>query len=82
MSAGGRTFQNAIALERLQYRVSAFALALDATLPEIAFLEQAVQLTALGLPLPAGGQVRLHRLALRLFDLRVVLEQGAVEVRG
>lgn len=70
--------QNAIALERLQFRLSAHNLALHAVLPDIAFLEQAVQLTAMGMPLPAGGQVRLHRLALKLFDLRVVLEHPEV----
>lgn len=61
-------------IERLQLRLSTFALALDAVLPDIAFLENAVQLSALGMPLPAGGQVRLHKLALKLFDLRVVLD--------
>ena len=66
---------------RLQYRLSGFALALDAVLPEVAFLEDAVHLTSLQLPLPAGGQVRLHRLALRLFDMRVILEEPMPEVR-
>lgn len=77
----GLSFNTARGLDRLQYRLSGFALALDSTLPEVAFLENAVQLTALGLPLPAGGQVRLHRLALKLFDLRVILEEPLPEVR-
>lgn len=77
----GLSLNSANALDRLQYRLSGFALALDAVLPEVAFLEDAVQLTALELPLPAGGQVRLHRLALRLFDLRVILEEPLPEVR-
>lgn len=77
----GLSLNTARALDRLQHRLSGFALALDATLPEVAFLEDAVQLTALGLPLPAGGQVRLHRLALKLFDLRVILEEPLPEVR-
>ena len=83
MSAGGRTFhvQSATPADRLQYRLSGFALALDAVLPDIAFLETAVQMTAQGFPLPAGGQVRLHRLALKLFDLRVILEEPLPEVR-
>lgn len=61
-------------VERLQLRLSTFALALDAVIDELAFLETTVQTTALGFPLPAGGQQRLNRLALRLFDLRIVLE--------
>ena len=73
--------QSAIPIARLQYRLSGFALALDAVLPDIAFLETAVQMTAQGFPLPAGGQVRLHKLALRLFDLRVILEEPLPEVR-
>lgn len=77
----GLSFNTARALDRLQYRLSGFALALDAVLPDVAFLESAVQLTALELPLPAGGQVRLHKLALRLFDLRVILEEPLPEVR-
>lgn len=77
----GLSLKDAQAVERMQHRLSGFALALDAVLPEVAFLEQAVELTARGLPLPAGGQVRLHRLALRMFDLRVVLEHPS-EVQG
>ena len=73
--------QSAIPIARLQYRLSGFALALDAVLPDVAFLETAVQMTAQGLPLPAGGQQRLHRLALKLFDLRVILEEPLPEVR-
>lgn len=81
--AGERQFhvQSATPADRLQYRLSSFALALDAVLPDVAFLETAVQMTAQGFPLPAGGQVRLHRLALKLFDLRVVLEEPMPEVR-
>ena len=80
--AGEHRFQshNATPIERLQYRLSGFALALDAVLPDIAFLETAVQMTAQGFPLPAGGQVRLHRLALKLFDLRVILEEPLPEI--
>lgn len=77
----GLSLNSAVAMDRLQYRLSGFALALDAVMPDVAFLETAVQMTAQGLPLPAGGQVRLHRLALKLFDLRVVLEEPMPEVR-
>ena len=77
----GLSLNSAAAMDRLQYRLSGFALALDAVMPDIAFLETAVQTTALGFDLPAGGQVRLHRLALRLFDLRVILEEPMPEVR-
>lgn len=61
-------------IERLQLRLSTFALALDAVIDELAFLETTVQTTALGFPLTAGGQQRLNRYAVRLFDLRQVLE--------
>src|SRR5690606_38637152 len=57
------TRRQAELLDLLHYRLSSFALALDAVLPELAFLESAVQSTALGLPLRAGGAHRRDKVA-------------------
>src|SRR5690554_5971896 len=73
-NASGLSLNHARALERTQYRLSCFALALDAVLPDLCFLDSAVQTTAHGLPLSQESIHRLHRLALKLFDLRQVLE--------
>jgi len=74
------TLREANHLARLSYRLSTFALALDAVLPELAFIESAVQTTALGLPLSAGGAHRLNKAAVMLHDLRNVLEWPLPEV--
>lgn len=74
------TLRHAELLARQNFRLSSFALALDAVLPELAFLESAVQTTALGLPLSSGGAHRLHKLALKLHDLRNVLEWPLTEI--
>lgn len=68
-------------MARLQYRLSSFALALEAVLPDLALMETAVQQARLGLPLSADTVRRLDRFALKLFDLRAVLEWPLPEVR-
>lgn len=68
-------------MARLQYRLSSFALALEAVLPDLALMETAVQQVRLGLPLSTDTVRRLDRLALKLFDLRAVLEWPLPEVR-
>lgn len=62
------------AVDRLQFRLSAYALALDAVLPDLSYLEHVVELAARGGPMPGDCPQRLYRLALKLFDLRTVLE--------
>lgn len=59
----------------LQRRLSGFALALDAVLPDLAYLQHVVELAARGGPMPGDCPQRLYRIALRLFDLRAVLEE-------
>lgn len=61
-------------IERLQYRLAANALAIDALTPDLDFAMQAAWLLAKGMPLPGDGLHRLNRLALRLIDARHVLE--------
>lgn len=70
----GLSLQDTGAVDRLQFRLSAFALALDATLPDLSYLEHVVELAARGGPMPGDCPQRLYRLALKLFDLRAVLE--------
>ncbi len=65
---------------QLQWRLSAFALALDAVLPDLAYLQHVVELAARGGPMPGDCPQRLYRLALKMFDLRQVLETPLPEV--
>lgn len=58
----------------LQRCLSGFALALDAVLPDLAYLQHVVELAARGGPMPGDCPQRLCRIALKLFDLREVLE--------
>lgn len=70
----GPSLHSRAVLERLQFRLSANALAIDALTPDLDFAMQAAELLAKGMPLPGDGRQRLFRLALRLHDARNVLE--------
>ena len=72
--------KSAIHLERLQWRLSAFALALDAVLPGLAYLQHVVEVAKRGDAMPGYAPSRLYRLALQLHDLREVLEAPMPEV--
>ena len=76
----GPTRRETEMLELAHYRLASFSLALDAVLPELGFIDQAVQTTAMGLPLSPGGAHRLHKIALKLHDLRAVLEWPMPEI--
>lgn len=70
----GLSPKNTESFDRLQFRLSAFALALDAVLPDLSYLQHVTELAARGGPMPSDCPQRLYRIALKLFDLRVVLE--------
>lgn len=70
----GLSLHHARIIERLQFRLSANACAIDALTPDLDYAMRAAELLAQGMPLPGDGRQRLHRLALRLFDARSVLE--------
>lgn len=73
-SGHGLSLHHAQIIDRLQFRLSANALAIDALTPDLDFAMRAAELLAQGMPLPGDGRQRLHRLTLRLFDARSVLE--------
>ena len=84
-SAGERLFltvKSASRVELLQYRLSAFALALDAVLPGLAYLQHITEVATRGDRMPGDAPARLYRLALQLHDLRNVLEAPMPEVTG
>ena len=68
-------------MNQVQWRLSAFALALDAVLPELAYVQHVVELAARGGPMPRDCPRRLYRIALMMHDLRQVLEAPLPEVR-
>lgn len=74
----GLSLKDSEAFDRLQFRLSAFALALDAVLPDLAYLQHVVELAKRDGPMPGDCPQRLYRLALKLFDLRMVLESSEV----
>ena len=61
-------------IERLQYRLSANACAIDALTPDLDYAMRCAHLLSLGMPLPGDAPQRLNRLSLRLIDARHVLE--------
>ncbi|MGY0634387.1 hypothetical protein [Luteimonas sp. A478] len=54
--------------------MSANACAIDALSPDLDYAMRCAWLMSCDMPLPADAPQRLHRLALRLFDARSVLE--------
>ncbi|QOY61872.1 hypothetical protein INQ40_07800 [Lysobacter sp. H21R4] len=80
VSGESRHPDHASPYNQLQWRLSAFALALDAVLPDLTYLQHVVELAARGGPMPGDCPQRLYRLALKMFDLRQVLETPLPEV--
>lgn len=70
----GLSLHHARIIDRLQFRLSANALALDALGPDLDFAMRCAHLMSLGMPLPGDAPQRLNRLSLRLIDARHVLE--------
>lgn len=70
----GLSLNHADLFDRMQRRLSGFALALDAVLPDVGWLQHVVEVAARGDTLPQDAPQRLYRLALKLHDLRMVLE--------
>lgn len=70
----GLSLHHARIIERLQFRLSANACAIDALTPDLDFAMRCAWLMEKGMPPPADAPQRLNRLALRLFDARSVLE--------
>lgn len=70
----GLSLHHARIIERLQFRLSANACAIDALTPDLDYAMRCAHQMALGMPLPGDAPQRLNRLALRLFDARSVLE--------
>lgn len=70
----GLSANHADLFHRMQCRLSGFALAVDAVLPEVAYLQHVVEVVARGCPMPGDCPQRLYRIALKLHDLRNVLE--------
>ncbi|MGO1541408.1 MAG: hypothetical protein ACTHXB_07235 [Luteimonas sp.] len=70
----GLSLHTAEIIERLQFRLSANACAIDALTPDLDYCMRVVWLVAKGMPLPGDAPQRLNRLALRLIDARHVLE--------
>lgn len=70
----GLSLNHAVMMDRMQRRLSGFALAVDAVLPDIAYLQHLVETAIRGDRMPADAAQRLYRTALKLHDLRMVLE--------
>ena len=70
----GLSLHHARIIERLQFRLSANACAIDALTPDLDFAMRCAHLLSLGMPLPGDAPQRLNRLSLRLIDARHVLE--------
>lgn len=70
----GLSLHHARIIDRLQFRLSANACAIDVLGPDLDFAMRCAHLLTLGMPLPGDAVQRLNRLSLRLIDARHVLE--------